>query len=315
MLMAWSPSTVRSYSSAQRQFLSFCSQWNLFNDNGLPLPASELTILRFIASLSKRLAASSIRNYLSAVRNLHIIYGLPDPLQDLPRVPLVLKGLKRVQGDNRRVKTPITSLVLFSMKLQLNFQLYDHVMFWAACCLAFFGFLRCSEFTVPAGGFQADIHLAPTDVLVDRKPVPDNLFINLKKSKTDQFKIGCSIVLARSDSPICPVSALLAYLHLRGPSQGPLFVFHDGSFLTRERFSRLVCRSVQLAGWSGKITTHSFRVGAATSAAAIGVPDYLIRALGRWNSDAYLLYVKLPRQQMSNVCRHIALSQHFQSQA
>ena len=137
MLMAWSPSTVRSYSSAQRQFPSFCSQWNLFNDNGLPLPASELTILRFIAFLSKRLAASSIRNYLSAVRNLHIIYGLPDPLQDLPRVPLVLKGLKRVQGDNRRVKTPITSLVLFSMKLQLNIQLYDHVMFWAACCLAF----------------------------------------------------------------------------------------------------------------------------------------------------------------------------------
>ena len=157
--------------------------------------------------------------------------------------------------------------------------------------------------------------MAPTDVLVDRKPIPDNLVINLKKSKTDQFKIGCSIVLARSDSPICPVSALLAYLHLRGPSQGPLFVFRDDSFLTRERFSRLVGRSVQLAGWSGNFTTHSFRVGAATSAAAIGVPDYLIRALGRWNSDAYLLYVKLPRQQMSNVCRHIALSQHFQSQA
>ena len=257
MLMAWSPSTVRSYSSAQRQFLSFCSQWNLFNDNGLPLPASELTILRFIASLSKRLAASSIRNYLSAVRNLHIIYGLPDPLQDLPRVPLVLKGLKRVQGDNRRVKTPITSLVLFSMKLQLNFQLYDHVMFGLLVVLLF-RFLRCSEFTVPAGGFQAVIHLAPTDVLVDRKPIPDNLVINLKKSKTDQFKIGCSIVLARSDSPICPVSALLAYLLLRGPSQGPLFVSRDGSFLTRERFSRLVGRSVQLAGWSGNFTTHSF---------------------------------------------------------
>ena len=149
MLMAWSPSTVCSYSSSQRQFLSFCSQWNLFNDNGLPLPASGLTILRFIASLSKRLAASSIRNYLSAVRNLHIIYGFPDPLHDLPWVPLVLKGLKRVQGDNHRVKTPITSLVLFSMKLQLNFQLYDRVMFSAACCLAFFGFLTL---WIPMGG-------------------------------------------------------------------------------------------------------------------------------------------------------------------
>ena len=76
-----------------------------------------------------------------------------------------------------------------------------------------------------------------------------------------------------------------------------------------------MCSSVQLAGWSGNFTTHSFRVGDGTSAAAIDVPDYLIRALGRWNSDAYLLYVKLPRQQMSNVSRHIALSQRFQSQA
>ena len=67
MLMAWAPSTVRSYSSAQRQFPTFCYQWQLVNLDGSPLPASELTILRFIARLSNHLAVSSIRNYLSAV--------------------------------------------------------------------------------------------------------------------------------------------------------------------------------------------------------------------------------------------------------
>ena len=97
MLLACAPSTVRSYSSAQWQFMTFCHQWQLVNLDGSPLPASELTILCFIASLSGCLTVPFIRNYLSGVRNLHIVYGFSDPLSGLLRVPLVLKGLKRVQ--------------------------------------------------------------------------------------------------------------------------------------------------------------------------------------------------------------------------
>ena len=36
---------------------------------------------------------------------------------------------------------------------------------------------------------------------------------------------------------------------------------------------------------------HSLRIGAATSAAAAGVPDHLIKILGRWQSEAYQLYI------------------------
>ena len=184
-------------------------------------------------------------------------------------------------------------------------------MFWAACCLAFFGFLRCSEFTVPSAGFQSDVHLTPRDILVDKKPFPDSLVVKLKKSKTVQFKRGFSVVLARSDSQICPVSALLAYLHLRGPSQGPLCLFQSGTVLTCVKFSKLVRETVLAASWSGNFTSHSFQVGAAYTVASLGVPDYLVKALGRWNSDAYLLYVKLSRHQVSTVSRLMALSQPF----
>ena len=42
---------------------------------------------------------------------------------------------------------------------------------------------------------------------------------------------------------------------------------------------------------------HSFRIGAATTAASRGMEeDCIIKTIGRWESDAYQRYVKIPRQ-------------------
>ena len=44
-----------------------------------------------------------------------------------------------------------------------------------------------------------------------------------------------TIFLGRTDTQLCPVAALLAYLTIRGPGEGPLFYFNDGRALTRSR--------------------------------------------------------------------------------
>lgn len=40
---------------------------------------------------------------------------------------------------------------------------------------------------------------------------------------------------------------------------------------------------------------HSFRIGAASHAADRGLSDAQIRALGRWKSNAFQRYIRVPR--------------------
>lgn len=94
-----------------------------------------------------------------------------------------------------------------------------------------------------------------------------------------------------TDTCLCPVTALRAYLSRRGSSTGPLFLWRDGSPLTSAHVNSYLGLILARAGVSGHYSSHSFRIGAATSAAAAGVPDHLIQTLGRWTSAAYLRYI------------------------
>ena len=100
--------------------------------------------------------------------------------------------------------------------------------------------------------------------------------------------------------------SLLNYLYLRGPGAGPLFVYRDGTPLSRPWLSSFLQTTLQSAGVPGKFSGHSFRIGAATMAATRGVPDHLIKTMGRWSSEAYLLYVRTPVETILSVAVRLA---------
>jgi len=174
----------------------------------------------------------------------------------------------------------------------------DIPMLWVACCLAFFGFLRIGEMVASeVKSFDLGVHLCFSDIAVDNSDHPNVLQISIKQSKTDPFRKGVDLFVGRTDTDICPVVALLNYLVIRGTVPGPLIISREGTFLTQQVFVTAVRKALESAGVDqSKYCGHSFWIGAATTVAAKGVEDSVIKTLGRWNSTAYLQYVRIPRE-------------------
>ena len=296
--------TTRTYDSGKRRFLRFCEAAGL-----TPLPLTEEVFCLFVANLmQERLQFTSIRTYLFSVRHLQITAGLPDPFTPnaFPRLSYVLRGAWRTRALRPDRRLPITPRLLSLLRNSWagSSPSYESRLLWAACCLGFFGFLRVGEFTARDGSSPLnpdiisvhDISRAPGDP-------PNYICVHLRVSKTDPFGRGVHMYLGRTASVICPVAAILSFMTIR-PSHltGPLLRFLDGSTLTRTFLISTVKRALATAGIDPtRYSGHSFRIGAATSAALAGMPDHTIKMLGRWESSAYALYVRTPAEELASV--------------
>lgn len=136
---------------------------------------------------------------------------------------------------------------------------------------------------------------------------PTIMRVHLKASKTDQTREGTDLYVGRTFNALCPIIAMPKYLSVRGFDAGPLFRFDNGTPLTRPVFVERVRLALQQAGVDPtRFAGHSFRIGAATTAAAHGVSDATIQLLGRWRSDSYIRYVRPAHQELAHLSRSLS---------
>ena len=294
------PSTRRTYQSGINRFITFCSTYRI----PTPLPVSQSTLCYFILALAKEgLAYSTIKCYLSAVRHLHILHNLPEPRSaPMPKLSLVERGIRKA-SHTRPPRLPIGPAILRQIRAlwSPSADQRETIMLWAVCTTCFFGFFRLGELV--ANTRQDDQNtLQYRDVAIDSIISPTMLEIRLRHSKTDRFGTGVSIFLGRSLNDLCPVAAMLAFLVVRGGNDGPLFCNPDGSPVTKYQVISNVRLALQTLGLDDKAYAgHSFRIGAATTAAERGLEDSLIKALGRWESEAFQLYIRTPREKLAAI--------------
>ena len=295
-------STRRSYYTGVRRYPAFCAA-----GRRTPFPASTHGLCCLRGPVGRLRYDQSLPRWYSSRAYTK---GLTEPLQLLPRLQLVLRGIRRKLARTRppRLRLPITVDILRKVKRSLrdasDMSPYDVALTWAACTLAFFGFLRCAEFTAVGLRRFTDTNLRREDV----KPSDDNFLVFLRGSKTDPFRQGHTIVISPSGRSVCAVRALRRFLSLRqGRQDEPLFRLVDGTYLTRTTFTSRLRSHLQAAGIDEtQYAGHSFRIGAATTAAAAGLPSWLIQTLGRWSSDCYRRYIHTASTTLCRVAAQLA---------
>ena len=95
--------------------------------------------------------------------------------------------------------------------------------------------------------------------------------IRFKYSKTDPFGKGHAVTLHATNTLTFPVQAMTHNLKLRSyHAQTPLFLLVDGTALSRFKFATsLRCLLTKVGLQAELYAGHSFRIGAATNAAAV----------------------------------------------
>ncbi|XP_056121760.1 uncharacterized protein LOC130100357 [Rhinichthys klamathensis goyatoka] len=294
ILQAVSPSTLQSYLTAWKCFKSFHFTFNQ------PFPSfSLLNITSFISYLdsTKNLKARSIKGYLSGIQFFHkLLFGSPSADIANSQTSMLIKGIQKTQPTRPDARQPITLDILTKCISTLRRGYHStntartlDAMF----ILAFFGFLRCSELTITSN-FNPKVHPTISDL-----SVLDNETISyfIKQSKTDQMKKGHFIYIFNLQSPIQPYQTLFAYSQFRNsqtksPSD-PLFTDDFNRPVTRFWFQKHL-KSILLQANipANNFSSHSFRIGAATTAAQKGLSQQQIQELGRWSSEAFKSYIR-----------------------
>nr|XP_055059785.1 uncharacterized protein LOC129443304 [Misgurnus anguillicaudatus] len=228
-----------------------------------------------------------------------LIYGAPSQEINNSQTSLLLKGIQRSQPTRPDTRQPITLDILNKCirTLRTGYQpLNTARTLNAMFILAFFGFLRCSELAITS---KFNPRNNPT---ISDLSVLDGETISflIKQSKTDQTKKGHFIYIFNLPSPIHPYQSVQAYLQWRSsqaksPAE-PLFIDESNKPVTRFWFQKHLKSVLQQSGFpTERFSSHSFRIGAATTAAQKGLSQHQIQALGRWSSDAFQSYIRTNR--------------------
>ena len=193
-----------------KKYQEFCNSHKL-----QAFPLHQQNVILFVSNLAVASSHSNIKVHLAAIKYHSCIKGYGSDFAPFRRLYLLLRGIKRAQGKvfTRTKRMPIMPRLLCIINLNLfnsSILFEDKIMLWAAILVAFFGFLRVSEYTAPCkGSYDPNTTLLYQDAVINNS----RCTITLKSSKTDPFRQGTEIRLAANKSILCPISALKNCMH------------------------------------------------------------------------------------------------------
>ena len=288
-------STVKQYSSAFEKWKNWC-----IKHNKVPLPAEPYIISLYLTDIGNSAQSPSPIN--SAIASISWAHRMANFTFDPTKANIVKnthEGLKRILAKPTKKKEPIElchiqkMVEFYGMDKSINNLMNIRTL--TMILISYAGFLRFSELV--------NIQLSHLTFKLS------HLQIYIPNSKTDQYRQGNSVVIARTNSPTCPVNMMELYLKLvNAYSYGnSVYVFRNLSKtkdgfkfrsmnvpMTYSRVREIILEALKpFVGDISKYCIHSLRAGGATVAANSGLADRLFKRHGRWKSetakDGYIL--------------------------
>ena len=277
-------STTERYSRAFQKF----REWSACFEEVVCLPSDELSVALYLEFLLQQsFPYSALESACYGINWAHNLYGFPSPC-DSKLVRNVLEAAKRELAKPVVKKEPVTPEMISSICNRFagpNANLSD-LRLAAICVTAYSAFLRYNELSSLR---CCDVSFCATFVK-----------IYVFKSKTDVYRDGAHVLLAKSESVSCPFHLLNRYVsaaNLDLSSSLPFFRslhFHKvtssyslrsaGMSYTRTR--EIVLQAFAELGYPKHLFgLHSLRAGGASAAANAGVSDWLFKRHGRWRTD------------------------------
>lgn len=211
----------------------------------------------------------------------------------------MLQGFRKSKPSSDS-RLPITPTILKKIIHALEFSTtsaFTKSLFRAMFTLAFCAFLRVGELTKTNAPTK---HFLLFGNITLGSDSPCNRYIDINIPHFKHSKANTTTLRLQqntTDPLVCPCQALLHYLNLRkhsSPSE-PLFSFMDGSPISRQYFTQQLRSALAFCNLDLHLyKAHSFRIGAATTAASQGFSELQIQSMGRWNSGAFKKYIRIP---------------------
>lgn len=254
-------------------------------------------------------SATTIDKYMHRVR--HTLLLMEVPL--VPAFNLALTtALKRLKEFPRQqhFKQPLTPAMISSALGDTSRPLVVRTALAVMWCCG----LRVSECVYSHRAIDpsvADLVMRCGDVTFT--PSGDGFALRLRHGKSDPCNTGFTVHVAanRAHPAVCPVVLMRAHLATRSTwgAQGPLFAFADGRMLTRADIDAIVkAVAIRFGRSPAEFSTHSVRIGGATTLATAGASLPTLLSWGRWQStESMARYTRLSPDRAAIVAAALAL--------
>lgn len=288
------PNTRECYGSGLLVFHIFCDSRNI--PESQRCPASSILVLAFLAGCAGMYSGKTLENYFYGIRAWHLLHGLPWSV-DQAQASLTLEDAKSLSppSSSRTKRAPFTISSLLGIHSALNLTTPLHAAVYACLTTSFFTIARTGEFTVPSlKAFDRTTHVTVGDIRhdVDRHGFCVTVFC-LPRTKTSPT--GEEVYWASQSGLADPRAALTNHLAINRPSSSDaLFSWRHKSglrVLTRGAFLKCLKEASARCG-QGDLKGHGIRIGGTLEYLLRGVPFDAVKTMGRWSSDAFVLYLR-----------------------